>query len=251
MSSCSTQYCSFCFDGTIIKNSQVCDSIIDCNDLSDECTCEVSDVKPLCDQLFRYQVKNLNLSFNFSIVCDLSYDLESGLDEIFCDTKMFEISKVSNNSKQYMQEACSKGKTIINKNVTLPQVNRDLKTVSSLLDNKSTKCIGTIQCPYFEDECSSRCRNPVKRADFFVTCFSFLFENSIILVKHSNFEIYDRKTFYYNSKNRIQKKYVKSNYPEENFTLYLDDKVFYVSDKSQKLVFEIDSFYDFCNETKP
>ena len=40
--------CFRCFDGTIILNNQVCDGTIDCQDLSDECTCESSRLKPLC-----------------------------------------------------------------------------------------------------------------------------------------------------------------------------------------------------------
>ena len=41
--------CFQCFDGTIILKRQVCDGLIDCPDLSDECTCEKSKVKQLCD----------------------------------------------------------------------------------------------------------------------------------------------------------------------------------------------------------
>ena len=39
--------CFRCFDGTIILKRQVCDGIIDCRDLSDECTCEKTKVS-LC-----------------------------------------------------------------------------------------------------------------------------------------------------------------------------------------------------------
>ena len=68
--------CFRCFDGTIILNSQVCDGIIDCQDLSDECTCENSKVKPLCN-LFYAKKKSLN----FKTICNLEYEFPDGVDE--------------------------------------------------------------------------------------------------------------------------------------------------------------------------
>ena len=44
--------CFKCFSGTIILYSQVCDGIIDCQDLSDECTCEESEVENLCKLIY-------------------------------------------------------------------------------------------------------------------------------------------------------------------------------------------------------
>ena len=45
--------CFKCFDGTIISNNQVCNGVVDCEDLSDECLCENCKVKPLCEVFYK------------------------------------------------------------------------------------------------------------------------------------------------------------------------------------------------------
>ena len=45
--------CFKCFDGTIISNNQVCNRVVDCEDLSDECLCENCKVKPLCEVFYK------------------------------------------------------------------------------------------------------------------------------------------------------------------------------------------------------
>ena len=109
--------CFKCFDGTIVLKSQVCDGTIDCNDLSDECACENSEVQPLCGLFHKY--KNLNnTKHNFSLLCNLEYDLPEGIDEKYCSSEImfifaiYTLEKVLENGSE---QKCAKGQTAFNR----------------------------------------------------------------------------------------------------------------------------------------
>ena len=95
--------CFRCFDGTIILNSQVCDGIIDCQDLSDECTCENSKVKPLCK--YFYAKKK---SLNFKTICNLEYEFPDGVDEKHCSNQFLSTNK-GRNDMLNNKIKCAKG----------------------------------------------------------------------------------------------------------------------------------------------
>ena len=79
--------CFRCFDGTFTLNSQFCDSIKDCQDLSDECTCEYSKFKPL-SKVF-YGMNRLN----FTVICSLKYEFTNGTDEKYRSNHLLSIDK--------------------------------------------------------------------------------------------------------------------------------------------------------------
>ena len=78
--------CFRCFDETIIFKSQVCGGVVDCQDLSDECACEESEAKTLCELLCNDKNTKAN-SYELHNVCDLDHDLPLDVDEKYCATK--------------------------------------------------------------------------------------------------------------------------------------------------------------------
>ena len=61
----------------------MCDGKIDCQDLSDECTCENSKVKPFCDVFYNKNVPKKS-SYDFSTVWNFEHDFSEGIDEKYC-----------------------------------------------------------------------------------------------------------------------------------------------------------------------
>ena len=193
--------CFRCFDGTILLNSQVCDSIIDCHDLSDECTCENSRVKPLCNVFYaKKSLKKTNLSV--TAICNLKYEFPDGVDERYCSNQLISTNKrpddtLNNNLK------CAKG-SIVNNNIKFAVLSENsFNNVQNIIhgisndylvqqpkilplgsDLNGTTCNNNFECPFREDECSRSCfvitekyYNYFIRLRKFITCFSFLFKN--------------------------------------------------------------------------
>ena len=185
--------CFRCFDDTIILKSQVCDGIIDCQDLSDECTCENTDVKPLCDTFYKKDVSTPN---EFSIICNYEYDFPGSVDEKYCEFKLLFIIEDSHLTNS--ERNCSKGRTALNNSLYVPPGDTDLeseilstwrslpkyqpKQLSSL-SNGNGSCNWDFECPYREDECSQECfkfndwSNNDPNIYQFLSCFSFLLED--------------------------------------------------------------------------
>ena len=65
---------------------QLCDGVIDCPDLSDECLCESTDSQFLCEQLKPGQMLACDQSKLLPVtsVCDGVNDCDDLLDERFC-----------------------------------------------------------------------------------------------------------------------------------------------------------------------
>ena len=85
--------CWTCLDGTIIQRQQVCDSVFDCPDLSDECLC-IRDLtnNGLCEPFLNNKncLENQlscpaeNKCINVNQICDQNRDCGNGLDEAYC-----------------------------------------------------------------------------------------------------------------------------------------------------------------------
>ena len=124
--------CFRCFDGTIIQKSQVCDGIIDCQDLSDECTCENCKVKPLCDMVFNENISKPN-KYGFKTICNLKFDFPGNIDEIYCSNKIFypqrhlykEIGS-DERIKHLTNNKCARGETAFNRTLHVVPGNNKL-----------------------------------------------------------------------------------------------------------------------------
>ena len=191
--------CFRCFDGTIVLKKQVCNGMIDCQDLSDECTCEHSKVKPLCELMYK-SVDTKTKQRLLEKSCDVEIDFPGGDDEKYCSYKILftdETESVSN---------CAKGKSALNRRLYVPPKNKDnvdpffvwlirgkfqvtevrlfpvyqQKTLNSLSDLNGS-CNGIFECPFREDECSQDCLNQNYRQTNsifnLIFCFSFFFQN--------------------------------------------------------------------------
>ena len=230
--------CFRCFDGTIILNSQVCDGIIDCKDLSDECTCETSRVKPLCKYFY-----NKDKNLNFETVCNLNYEFPDGVDEKYCSNQFLTTKKVY---RHVHKIKCAKGLTAHSNLTTtfLPYTDNDNTSFKSIIqghsndyrvkipktlltdsDMNGTTCNDDIECPFREDECSGTCFTERYFTDYydalrmFITCFSFLFKNlkpfSVNYDEESRFYFNDTKLHYLPRPYNVSKT-TQLIYPSEN-----------------------------------
>ena len=89
--------------------------MLDCQNLSDECTCEDLEVKTLCKAFYSKVNPSTNYySLKFDIVCDLNIDLIGGEDEKYCDTKL-----LYDNSPGLSQKSikCTMGPTAFNRSM--------------------------------------------------------------------------------------------------------------------------------------
>ena len=194
--------CFRCFDGTIVLKNQVCDGTVDCQDLSDECACEKSEARPLCP--FFHEVNGLNYKkYNFTLLCNLEYDLPGGVDEKYCSTEI--IFSVAVNYFQIEfenldEQRCAKGQTAFNRSFDVVSgeyeditmfkqdylsalfldsyyndsknnmlMSYDHKVLNSLSDLRGS-CNWEIECPYKEDECSQECFK-IMKFHFFIHSF--------------------------------------------------------------------------------
>ncbi|MEL6740952.1 MAG: 7 transmembrane receptor, partial [Planctomycetota bacterium] len=121
--------CERCLDGvTAIGRHQICDGIVDCHDLSDECTCQSSAARPLCERYLSDEEDGSSWR-----VCDGRVDREDGMDERFCE------------SAAHVHRAKYRCITWgLNSSVT----------------GEVGRCDGVIECPYADDECSRACDKP-------------------------------------------------------------------------------------------
>ena len=86
--------CWTCLDGTIIQRKQVCNSVFDCPDLSDECLCFRENSELNCEQLLRDKAcsslgrvscPNENKCISTSSFCNDHNECSDGFDERFCE----------------------------------------------------------------------------------------------------------------------------------------------------------------------
>ena len=96
--------CWTCLDGTIIQRQQVCNSVFDCPDLSDECLCFQENRELNCEQLLQgkdctslgsVSCPNENKCISTSSFCDKNNDCSDGFDERFCNSNGSNCSLVS------------------------------------------------------------------------------------------------------------------------------------------------------------
>ena len=146
--------CFECFDRRLwISSKQVCDRVIDCYDLSDECLCDININKPNCEVSFSTKneslagsctlnmfvsniISNLLLNQSISLKCSLLKKKLNFVD-YFNDTKLYK-----------RQFDC-----VTKNGVTIPAL-----------------CNGQPECSDFSDECDN-CENPPSFCSD--PCFSF------------------------------------------------------------------------------
>ena len=131
--------CSRCLDNkTIISKSQICDNVIDCPDLSDECCCEKSDVEPLCNLLFPLNEAEQSTTINLEQVCNGI--AENELDEKFCN---FETASLVMPS--------------VYQEVNYPIYECSSHHPSLARSQIADLCDGHVGCPLKDDECHPYC----------------------------------------------------------------------------------------------
>ena len=191
--------CFRCFDGTIILTNQVCDGVIDCQDLSDECACENSQAKPLCNFLFT-ENSTEPIKSRLSSVCNSELELPDGIDEEFCSNPFLSVSEIrhygSGSNTNRKRVTCSKGPSAFNRRLALPPTDSSyhfniflaegkvntFNSAKNILFSSSqsygTTCNRKFECPFREDECSQKCFlkfETVFDTHRFLRCFSFIF----------------------------------------------------------------------------
>lgn len=130
--------CYKCLDNkTIISKDQICDNVVDCPDLSDECTCLRSSAEPLCKRVFENPARN----FSLSVICDGRQDTNDGIDEMFCDNTSWGTDNATSSSSDYK---CK-----------LFELDEKAR---KFYENKVVKyCDGKVDCPLKDDECQPDC----------------------------------------------------------------------------------------------
>ena len=128
-----TPACTRCGDNrTIILKSQICDDIIDCEDLTDECFCERSVVEPLCRLIFN-RTKTIGNRITTESICNGRSDRDDKLDERFC--YYHGVPGVTDTKEANIHETVKCGSSEV----------------------VARYCDGEYECPNMEDECSARC----------------------------------------------------------------------------------------------
>ncbi|MEL6740494.1 MAG: hypothetical protein AAFP26_07560 [Planctomycetota bacterium] len=121
--------CSRCLDGAVISPAQLCDGVIDCADLSDECTCQHSPARPLCKAVY-----GAGGSFALGAICDGRSEI--GWDEAFCDDQVLRFGD-DGATERASEVRC---------------VSEDGRAVGT-----RELCDGRIDCVGKTDECASEC----------------------------------------------------------------------------------------------
>ena len=97
--------CFRCFNGTIILYSQVCDGTVDCQDLSDGCTCENSRVQSSCKLIYDDKQSGLH---KLGKVCDFNIDLLGSFDEKYCSYELMHAYEVCSPKEGFHKRTCGK-----------------------------------------------------------------------------------------------------------------------------------------------
>ena len=135
--------CFECFDkGLMISLKQVCDGVIDCWDLSDECLCYRNYDKPICNAIF--------LPDNNSTTCRKNALLDEVNSDTFTSNPLYVHAldqDINISKKQFFNEMQNHSVDTI-----------DCETKHSKHKVKAAVCDGRPECRDFSDECN--CQNP-------------------------------------------------------------------------------------------
>ena len=259
--------CFRCFDNTIILKNQVCDGIIDCQDLSDECPCEESKVRSLCEAFFNNEISPRN----YKIICNTYPDLINSVDEIYCSNHfLFNPYDRSPNYLRIPKLKCAKGPTAHNHPVRVledrlhkylniaryvPSIEKELngpyihrsKVLYTDSDMHAGSCEDVIHCPFREDECSSCLFSTNEyKVPHFIKCFSFLFED---LLPFSIIWMSGESHFYFNNSNIH---FIGESYSENKPTQIVNttsEYDFTFSSKSKNITLDSrEDYYTMCLE---
>nr|XP_039257079.1 low-density lipoprotein receptor-related protein 2-like isoform X3 [Styela clava] len=164
--------CARCVsDNKIIARRQMCDGVIDCTDLSDECLCNSNrnntNLMKFCDSICynagncenncrtgELYCKEDKMCVNRFKICDGVIDCTiSALDEKLCVQPEAEVGLKSNTT----DFKCWKiSDAILN---VLKAFNL-MEIYENIYATDGTKCDGVFDCPRFEDECNEECQMP-------------------------------------------------------------------------------------------
>ena len=157
--------CSYCLDNmTIIATSQICDDVIDCPDMSDECTCATSDAEALCNTVYSQERATLTYQNSLSLICNGFSEMKDGIDEKYCSYDSLP--------------------TVVKVPVTEDSVSQPAdQTFLCQSGAEAKRCDANFECHDKEDECSELCLsswddfsvlNTTTVIQHMETCFLFL-----------------------------------------------------------------------------